>query len=48
MSFFLHNPGLGQNEFTREKHGNLQENCQKVGQNIKKAQKNHKIDEIFP
>ena len=30
-TFALHNQGLGQKLFTREKHMNCRENCKKVG-----------------
>ena len=32
----LHDPGLGQSKFTREKHVNCQKYCQKVSQLIEK------------
>ena len=46
--FFLHDPGLGQNQFTQEKHGNCQENCQKEAQNIEKSPKNYKNYKFLP
>ena len=36
-TFFLQDPGLGPNQFTRETHVNCQENYKKVGHGIEKS-----------
>ena len=43
--FFLHDPGLGQNQFTQEECVNCQENFPKMDQLIKKLQKKSLIRE---